>query len=169
MKKLACLCAALVAAACANGAALDITPFARTCAFTLSGYTGASTLEGFPVLVRISESISGFSYAHCAAGGADLRFTDADGNLIPHEIETWNTSGESAVWVKVPVLSGSATTVRMYYGVEDATTLPAVTASDVWTKYVTVIHGGSGIADSSPKALAVANGGGFREIFEGIG
>ena len=166
MKKLACLFIAIISAACVWGAALDVAPFARTCSFTLSGYTGASALEGFPVLIRISEAISGFSYAHCAADGADMRFADVDGNLIPHEIETWNTSGESAVWVKVPVLSGSATTVRMYYGVEDATSLPAVTASDVWTKYITVIHGGSGFADSSPKALAVVNGGGVSATAE---
>ena len=60
MKKLACLFIAIISAACVWGAALDVAPFARTCSFTLSGYTGASALEGFPVLIRISEAISGF-------------------------------------------------------------------------------------------------------------
>ena len=49
---------------------------------TVSGYTGKSILENFPVLVRISpERISGFSYADCAAGGADIAFHDAQGNV----------------------------------------------------------------------------------------
>ena len=48
---------------------------------TVSGYTGSSTLENFPVLVRIAEydadtgkGIQGFSYADCATGGADVVF-----------------------------------------------------------------------------------------------
>ena len=50
---------------------------------TVSGYTGKSALENFPVLVRISpECISGFSYADCAADGADVAFRDAQGNLL---------------------------------------------------------------------------------------
>ena len=159
-KKLIGLFSAFLGAACAHGAALNIAPFSRTCAFTVSGYTGASALEDFPVLIRISQSIAGFSYADCAANGTDLRFTDARGELLQHEIESWNTSGESVVWVKVPRLSGTTTAVYMYYGASASATLPAVTARNVWTKYVTVIHGGSGISDSSPKALAVANGGG---------
>ena len=159
-KKTIGLFSAVLAVACACGAALDIAPFSRTCAFTVSGYTGASALEDFPVLIRISQSIAGFSYADCAANGADLRFTDARGELLQHEIESWNTSGESVVWVKVPRLSGTTTAVHMYYGASASATLPAVTARNVWTKYVAVIHGGSGISDSSPKALAVANGGG---------
>ncbi|MBP5511015.1 MAG: DUF2341 domain-containing protein [Kiritimatiellae bacterium] len=153
-------CVALIAAACAYGVGLDLAPFSRTCTFTVSGYQGATALDGFPVLIRLSESISGFSYADCDANGADLRFTDATGELLPHEIDTWDTSGESSVWVKVPTLSGTATAVHLYYGVGDPTTLPAVNARDVWTKYITVVHGGTGLSDSSPKALAVANGGG---------
>jgi len=35
-----------------------------------------------------------------------------------------------------------------------------VNPREVWSKYVTVIHGGAGLSDSSPKAVAVANGGG---------
>ena len=159
-------CAALIAAVYAYGAGIDLTHFSRTCTFTVSGYQGTTALEGFPVLIRLSESISGFSYADCAAYGADLRFTDATGGLLPHEIDTWDVSGESTVWVKVPTLSGTATAIRLYYGVSDPTTLPAVNARDVWTKYITVVHGGTGLSDSSPKALAVANGGGVSPTAE---
>ena len=56
----------------------------------------------------------------------------AYGNLIPHEIDTWNISGESLIWLSVPSVSGTATAFTMYYGA-DVSDLPAVTESDVWT------------------------------------
>ena len=78
----------------------------------VSGYTGSTPLENFPVLVRISPTrISGFAYADCASGGADISFKDANGNALDFEIDTWNASGESLVWVKVPSLSGTATKI----------------------------------------------------------
>lgn len=60
-------------------------------------------LTDFPALVRLSASIDGFNYADFTdqTDGTDLAFVDADGNLLPHEIDTWNTFGESLVWVKV--------------------------------------------------------------------
>ncbi len=160
MKKLLAFFSVAGVAVLAFGATVDISSFNRACPFTLSGYRGASTLEDFPVAVRLSENITGFRYSDCAADGADLRFADADGNLIPHEIETWNPSGESIVWVKVPALSGTDTGIRLYYGQKEGTTLPAVDSRAVWTKFVAVIHGGADLHDSSPKQLAVANGGG---------
>ena len=90
--------------------------YAQAIDIIFSGYAGASALANFPVLVKLSEDIPGFHYADFSKpGGGDLRFTDADGNLVPHEIDTWNTNGVSAVWVKVPSLS-AATTIRAHYG-----------------------------------------------------
>ena len=76
--------------------------------FTVSGYAaGKPALSGFPVLVRIQEgSPSGFSYddLHSKATGADIAFVDMDGNGLPFEIDTWNPSGTSLVWVKLPTM-----------------------------------------------------------------
>ena len=77
------------------------------------------------------------------AGGGDLRFADADGNILAHEIDTWNTSGESLVWVKVPTLT-AATKITAYYGND----LPCPASADsVWDSgYVGVWHlGQSGL------------------------
>ena len=106
---------------------------------SFSGYTGSEALANFPVLVKISESrISGFRYADCKRpSGADLRFADADGNLLASEVDTWNTSGESLVWVKVPSLT-AATTITAYYGWDFA---PVVDPNAVWSNgYVAVWH-----------------------------
>ena len=103
-------------------------------AFT--GYIGAP-LTDFPALVRLSPSLNGFNYAKCAANGADLRFSDADGNLIPCEIDTWDTSGTSLVWVKVPNL----TRLTVVYGHYGCATPDAMNPNDVWDEnYVGVWH-----------------------------
>ena len=82
----------------------------------VTGYTGASTLANFPVLVRVSESaMPGFSYAE-AVGRTDVRFTDSEGRYLKFECDTWNPSGESLFWVSVPELSGTQTELRLYFG-----------------------------------------------------
>jgi glucose-6-phosphate isomerase len=42
-----------------------------------------------------------------------------DGTLLAHEIDTWNPSGESFVWVNVPSLS-PITEIKAYWGVKNA-------------------------------------------------
>ena len=113
--------------------------------FTVAGYTGAEVLENFPVLVRLAaDSPLAFDYADCATGGADIRFADATGKLIPHEIETWDTAGESLVWVGLPTAT-NGTSFTMFYNAS----APGVPSSeDVWTNYVAVVHGGGSIANS---------------------
>ena len=155
MKKMLLALVTACASMVSFGEVLEPTLFTKKCDFTVSGYTGTSTLSDFPVLVRLSEGTpTGFSYDDCAPGGADLRFTDVAGTLLPHEIETWNTEGESHVWVKVPTLVGTETTITAYFGA-NPDQLPAVDFHNTWTKYVTVIHGGTTIADSSVKKLDV--------------
>ncbi|HWD92033.1 MAG TPA: DUF2341 domain-containing protein [Verrucomicrobiae bacterium] len=85
---------------------------------TFSGYSQAGTLTNFPVLVRLSPNIPGFSYAQFASpNGADLEFT-ASTNLqaLPYEIEQWNPAGESIIWVQVPLISGPNDFITAYWG-----------------------------------------------------
>ena len=88
--------------------------FAKKIVFTVAGYEGTETLTGFPVLVKVSELIPNFSYADCPS--ESIRFLDADGNLVPFEIDTWDTSATSCIWVGVPELKGKDTKVVMCYG-----------------------------------------------------
>lgn len=82
--------------------------------------------------MKISEAaVPGFLYADCAAGGADLSFADAAGNALPFEVDTWNASGTSVVWVLLPeVAPGGATTFTM--GWSDPSPAGA-SAAAVWT------------------------------------
>ena len=99
---------------------------------------GEGSFSGVPVLVRLSESaISDFHYSDFLSNGADLVFADADDNEIPHEIDTWNPSGESLVWIRPATLSASMGPIFMYYGASSAT--PS-SSTGVWSEYVGVWH-----------------------------
>ena len=110
-----------------------------------NAFSDDTTLQNFPVLVRIAEydestgaGIKGFDYDDFVlANGGDLRFADENGDILPCEVDTWNTDGESLVWVKVPSLSTNAT-ITAYYGC----VLPGdISPSDVWSQdYVGVWH-----------------------------
>lgn len=122
-----------------SAATIDATGYTRSIDLSVAGYTGNSTLSGFPVLVRFGPSVAGFRYTDFASpDGGDLVFTDANGNVIPHEIDTWNTNGESLVWVKLPSMAKS-TSFRAYWGrMPDAANDPTA----VWSGYVGVWHMG---------------------------
>ena len=146
------LAAAILVPCVLQAVTINPADYAKSFNITFPGYTGSTTLTDFPVLVRLSAARNNFDYNTCAANGADLRFSDAAGNLIPHEIDTWNPSGESLVWVKVTSLT-SSTKISAHYGYTGEGSLPAVAATDVWSAdYVGVWHmKGSGVplAESS--------------------
>jgi hypothetical protein len=60
---------------------------------------GGSNLTNYQVLVTLNN----FDYSKTNPDGSDLRFTDYSKTVSYHYwIETWNTHGESRIWVKVP-------------------------------------------------------------------
>ena len=151
MKKTTLLAAALLAPFALLADSPDWTAYAKSIAITFPGYTGGTTLTDFPVLVRLSATRNKFDYSKCQANGTDLRFSDAEGNLLSHEIDTWDTTGESLVWVKVPSFNADVV-ITAHYGFTGGQ-LPSVTASDVWSAdYVGVWHmkeSGVPLAESS--------------------
>ena len=118
---------------------LDASAFSKKVDVTFGGYSGTTTLTNFPVLVKLSTSINGFKYSDFRqSNGGDLRFMASNGKLLPHEIDTWNPSGVSTVWVKVPYLTGTATKITACYGCANP---PTVNPKDVWdSNYVGVWH-----------------------------
>ncbi|MBO7223240.1 MAG: DUF2341 domain-containing protein [Kiritimatiellae bacterium] len=135
MKKIITSLVCALLATLAQSEVLDSSLFNMKVDFTVPGYSGTTTLDNFPVLVKLANNApSGFNYLDCAEDGSDVRFTDANGNLIPHEIDSWDASGISYVWVMLPTLSGNSTAFSMYYGVNDISFLQDVDASKVWTE-----------------------------------
>ena len=74
-----------------------------------------SALTDYQVLVQLSSS--NFP-TNALSDGADIRFTDSNGNELSYWIESWDYSGNNGrLWVKVPSLSaGTIATINMYYG-----------------------------------------------------
>ena len=108
------------------------------------GYTGEERLENFPVLVRISTTkIPGFVYDKCD-GEDDISFSDEDGKILPHEVEVWNTAGESVAWVSLPVMTNNAV---FYMNWKHKTKLAEVKSNEVWD--VATFHGVWHMADVS--------------------
>ena len=154
--------AAALAVILAPAHATTIDPSNYNYSMTISPAAGriATTLSNFPLLVRLSSTRQPwFDPADCGTGGADLRFTLADGTPLAHEIDTWNPSGESFVWVNVPSLS-PVTEIKVYWGVKNASLAPAVNAADTWPDYVAVYHLGEGdkyAYDSSANGYTATN------------
>lgn len=166
MKRLLFWAAALMA-----NVALAVTSadYAKHFTVTAPVDLGTAAFENFPVLVRLSPAIQGFSYSDLQSDGSDLLFTDADGAVLPHEIDTWNTSGTSLVWVKVPALTGGSTIHCYYSGPSSAET---VRAADTWSDYAGVWHlGEAGAAgtskDSTANGLDGANGASTTQYADG--
>ncbi|MFW5686402.1 MAG: DUF2341 domain-containing protein [Spirochaetota bacterium] len=106
--------------------------------------------EGFPLMVQLDSAR--IAYTEAAADGSDLRFFDA-GNTseLFYEIESWDPSGESIVWVRVPALAaGSRDYIWMYWG--GGATTSFADASEVWSEYELVLHLSDDLTDSSPNA-----------------
>ena len=102
-----------------------------------------------PVLLRISESgITGFDYDEVTESRFEI--LDEDGHLLPYEIDTWKTDGESLVWVLLPDYHDGATfTVR--YGASFANT--PIPSTNIWAEYKGVWH-----MNSVDPADSTANG-----------
>ncbi|HEY7759920.1 MAG TPA: DUF2341 domain-containing protein [Burkholderiales bacterium] len=109
---------------------------------------GRTALTDFPILVALDGSK--IDYAQTQNAGQDLRFVDANGTLLAHEIESWNESGTSYVWVRVPQVDANSNVdyITMYYG--NAVAADGQNADAVWNPaYVGVWHMTGGVQDSS--------------------
>ncbi len=113
--------------------------FSNTMEIAFSGYDRAETLTNFPVLLKLDPAaISKFRYSFLASPtGGDLRFSDSTGTQwLNYEVETWNTGGESLVWVQVPAFS-SNTVILAHLG----NTVGSLTAPNYTTNGATWSEG----------------------------
>lgn len=101
-------------------------------------HSGGEAIAGLPSLVKLSEAtIPGFRYSQFSlANGEDMMFVDENDKPIPHEVDTWNTKGESLIWVKIPS-TAAQTKIKMYYGYG---AISSEEPHDVWTDFTGVWH-----------------------------
>lgn len=98
-------------------------------------------------------------YTKTLDNGQDLRFIDGNGALLDYEIESWNETGTSRVWVRVPQIDAASNTdfVWMYYGNSQAANVQNPGA--VWSNQKAVLHMNGTPTDSSSNALTVTTSG----------
>lgn len=93
-----------------------------------------------PVLVLLDASRVDYDATQDA--GQDLRFVAEGTQVLPHEIERWDETGTSYVWVRLPMIAPDGNgqgELHLYYG--NAAAADAQVATDVWANgYVSVHH-----------------------------
>jgi len=119
-------------------------------------------LVNFPVLVNLSSS--NFDYSKAKLDGTDLRFIDEDGvTELNYDIESWNSSGNSFIWVNVTRIDAGSSTdyIWMYYG--NPVALDGQNKGGTYdSSYVGVWHLneiGNGIADEFEDSTSYNNDG----------
>lgn len=86
-------------------------------AVTVSNTTG-SALTDHQVQITLNSS---FNFTSAKGDGSDIQITASDGTtLLPFWIESWKSPTSASVWVKVPSIPTSGTTVYLYYGNSNA-------------------------------------------------
>jgi len=131
------------------------TSFSKSKTYVINPNMIDETLSNFPVLVKI-DSTTG---ALCDDGNS-IRFISPDNQTeYPYEIDTWNNSGTSFVWVKIPTVSNTTNTrFLMYYNNSNA--VDGETPTEVWDdNYVYVNHFGYDYNDSTGNAPTTTNTG----------
>ncbi len=131
---------------------------------TYDGTPQSADLNNFQVLVKLHATASDavhIDYSKTQNAGEDLRFVDASGNVLVHEIESWDESGYSYVWVRIPVISSGTTgSMHMYYDNPDA--VDGSTASAVWeSNDIAVLHLNGNTVDST----SASNDGSLVDVY----
>lgn len=96
------------------------TNWSKRVKVTVNNSAQAENLTDFPVLITFNSSV--IDYGQTQDQGQDLRFVDAGATAgatpLQYQIEKWDESGTSLVWVKIPQIDASSNTdyIYLYYG-----------------------------------------------------
>ena len=128
--------------------------FRNSMEITVSGITGGYEYTNFQMPVRISEDkAKGLVYDELGKDGTALAFVGEDGSLLAYDVDTWNVSGESVVWVNLPTAK-NGTKFTMYWNIRDGQIAPGPKPEKVWADYVGVWHFNETITSATAAATA---------------
>ena len=147
-------------AACSAGGGCWWDPsWPRRVKITFDNSAQTEDLVDFPVLVEFTNAVVTTSAMH--QQGNDLRFVDADGQtVLDYEIEAFDRSGISAIWVKVPQIDRASSTdhIWMYYGRPGA--MPASGLNVFTNGYRAVYHLNDPVTDEQSNGTHLDSTGG---------
>jgi hypothetical protein len=145
-------------------------------------------LIDFPIMIKLENGVN-IDYSETNDNGSDIRFVDTDGTELSYEIENWDETGNSFIWVKVPQIDiGNEDFIYMYYS--NSTAEDNQNVNDVWSNgFAAVWHlgevgdgtvgeyydstglgsggtGGGGIPNSIPQQIGGFSG--YAQRFDGV-
>jgi hypothetical protein len=131
--------------ACTLGACSEWSDAMRiTIDTTSSGANIREAVTGFPLLVRLRAS--NFTFTKARNDGSDVRFLDASGTTLSHEIERWDAQhGSADLWVLVPRIEADSkdSALHLYWGNPLATPISA--GPSVFGDFACVLHMGKDV------------------------
>jgi biopolymer transport protein ExbB len=86
-----------------------------------AGANVSESVDNYPLAVQLDAT--NFDFTQAGTMGEDITFETADGTLLPHSIEHWDSvAGSAALWVKVPQVVGNMAgqQLRMRWGTPGA-------------------------------------------------
>jgi hypothetical protein len=92
-----------------SGAPADAWSYSQTITIdtTTSGAHVLEDVRQYPLAVRLDKSR--FDFDQARVDGADIRFFDSAGKVLPHAIELWDrASGSAAIWVLLDLVKGNS-------------------------------------------------------------
>ena len=130
----------------------------------------SDTLTDFPVLVKLNSS--NISYSDFKSEGSDLSFySSALDERLDYETDTWDISGDSYIWVRIPSIEGGSAGgyFWMYYSsdVNTGTQSPESVWSDDYRGVWHLDESGTSYYDSSPNGNT-GTGGTFGQTDPGV-
>jgi len=109
----------------------------------------------------VNLSSANFDYSKAKSDGSDLRFIDADNSaVLNYEIEDWETSGYSYIWVNVTNISASSSMDHIWIYYNNSGASPGENPTGVWNdNYKGVYHFGEGSGAMVEDSTANGNDG----------
>lgn len=157
---------AVLAALCLRTARADVqsnldpgASFHNWADISVQGYTTA--LSNLQVPVRISEAtMHGFRYEDADPSRLFfLEIRNSETNALPFDVDCWDPSGESVVWVKLDTLPTTGTTIVMCWNPKDGHSAPANNSASVWSGYIGVWH----LSEPDEGAATIKDASGHRD------
>ncbi len=97
------------------------------------------TLSDFPVLVSIDNTAN--AYGTLSADGADIRFVADDNTPLLYQIDEWNPTGVSSVWVKMPTIPAAPTSAGIWMYYDNPLASDAQSTQSLWgAEYEFIYH-----------------------------
>ena len=130
-----------------DAVATDVAPASRS-TLSIDRIDPGGTLLDFPLLVTLDDTRAARDLLDATA--SNLRFVDASGTVLAHEIDQVGTAGPTGApllaWVRVPMIVGTTTTIA----VEIGGALPAPSSLPVWVSTYEAVYHMTDSTDATP-------------------